>query len=65
MASAIPAGGVTVEQRALAELEIEVVIAIDVPEVRTATAREVERHGGFHLADTTVYAGGDAALGRG
>ena len=58
-------GGVTVEQRALAELEIEVVIAIDVPEVRTATAREVERHGGFHLADTTVYAGGDAALGAG
>ena len=53
----------TVEQRALAELEIEVVVADNVPETRTAAAREVVRHGCLQLADSAVHARGDAPLG--
>ena len=54
-----------VKQSALAELEIEVVVTVDVPEMRTATAREVEWDRRLHFSDTAVYASGDATLGSG
>ena len=45
------------------ELEVEVEVAIDVPKIRAAAPRKIERHNRLHFADTAVHAGGDAVLG--
>ena len=56
-------GSVPVKQSSLPELEVEVVVAIDVPEIRAAAPRKIERHRRLHFADAAVHAGGDAVLG--
>jgi hypothetical protein len=53
----------TVEQSALADLEVDVFIAIDIPDAGAAAVRKVEGHGLLHLADAAVYSGCDAVLG--
>jgi hypothetical protein len=53
---------VTVEQRALADLEVDVFVAIHIPHAAAITALEVERHGLLHFADAAVHARSDAAL---
>ena len=53
----------TIKQSALTDLEVDVFIAIDIPDAGAAAVRKVEGHGLLHLADATVHSGGDAVLG--
>ena len=52
-----------IKQRALANLEVDVFIAIHIPHARAAAVGKVERHRLLHLADATVHTSGDAARG--
>jgi hypothetical protein len=55
--------GVTVEKSTLADLEVDVFIAIDIPDAGAAAVRKVKGHRLLHLADAAVHSGGDAVLG--
>jgi hypothetical protein len=44
----------TIKNRALAQLEIKVVVAIDVPEIGAAAALKIERGGRLHFPDAAV-----------
>src|SRR5688572_11534713 len=51
------------EQRTLTKLEIDIVIAVGVPEFGAASMCEIQWHRLLHFADTTVYAASDRSLG--
>jgi hypothetical protein len=52
-----------IQQSSLAQLEIKVVIAVDIPEIRACASLEIERDRSLHFADPAIYASGDAELG--
>ena len=52
----------TVENGTLADLEVDVLVAIDIKQPRAAAVVEVERHGSLHLADAAVDASGNAVF---
>ena len=54
---------VPVEDRPLANLEINVFVAVHIEEPAALPVREIQRHWLLHLADAAVHAPGDAALG--
>jgi hypothetical protein len=46
-------------------LEVDVLIPIHIEEARALAVIEIQRHGGLHLANAAVHAGGDAVLSTG
>jgi len=51
-------GRMTIKERASARLEIEVVIAVYIPEIGPAAAIEIKRGGDLHFPDAAVDAAG-------
>ena len=55
-------GRMTIQKSALADLEVEALIAIHIPHARAFATIKIERHGLLHFADAAVHAGGDGFL---